>query len=229
MKVFKFGGASVRHAAAIRKVSSIIKLYGRNKILIVVSAMGKTTNALERVVSQFRQGKDYRQELEDIRAHHHTVLRELFPDGHLVWERVNFEFAELERKLDHALEADTLYDQIVSIGEILSSIVVAEFLSTQDFQVRWLDSRSYIATDDTYREGKIDWKATEDNVQSLKSILDTQLIVTQGFIGRTSGGFTTTLGREGSDYTAAIYASCLRAESVTIWKDVPGVKVNLMR
>lgn len=223
MKVFKFGGASVRHAAAIRKVASIIKLYGRNKILVVVSAMGKTTNALERVVSQFHQGKDYRQELEDIRAHHHTVLRELFPDGHLVWERVNFEFAELERKLDCALEADTLYDQIVSIGEILSSIVVAEFLSTQDFQVRWLDSRSYISTDDTYREGKIDWKTTEDNVQSLKSILDTQLIVTQGFIGRTSGGFTTTLGREGSDYTAAIYASCLRAESVTIWKDVPGV------
>ncbi len=223
MKVFKFGGASVRHAAAIRKVASIIKLYGRTKILIVVSAMGKTTNALERVVSQFRQGKDYRQELEDIRAHHHTVLRELFPDGHLVWERVNFEFVELERKLDHSLEADKLYDQIVSIGEILSSIVVAEFLSTQDFQVRWLDSRSCIATDDTYREGKIDWKTTEDNVQPLRSILDTQLIVTQGFIGRTPDGFTTTLGREGSDYTAAIYASCLRAESVTIWKDVPGV------
>lgn len=223
MKVFKFGGASVRHAAAIRKVASIIKLYGRNKILIVVSAMGKTTNALERVVSLFRQGKDHRQELADIQAHHHSVLRELFPDGHLVWERVNFEFAELERKLERSLDADKLYDQIVSIGEILSSIVVSEFLSTQDLQVRWVDSRNYIATDQTFREGKVDWKVTENNVQALKTILDTQLIVTQGFIGRTSDGFTTTLGREGSDYTAAIYASCLGAESVTIWKDVPGV------
>lgn len=223
MKVFKFGGASVRHAAAIRKVASIIKLYGHDRILVVVSAMGKTTNALERVVSLFRQGKDHRQELADIQAHHHNVLRELFSDGHLVWERVNFEFAELERKLERSMDADKLYDQIVSIGEILSSIVVSEFLSTQDLQVRWVDSRNYIATDQTFREGKVDWNVAEKNVQALKPILDTQLIVTQGFIGRTADGFTTTLGREGSDYTAAIYASCLGAESVTIWKDVPGV------
>ena len=198
-------------------------MYRNEKILVVVSAMGKTTNALERVVANFRQGKDYKQELAEIRAHHETVLKDLFPESHLVWERVALEFNELEKKLNHSLLPDQLYDQIVSIGEVLSSIVVAEFLFIEGIAVHWLDSREYIVTDKTYREGKVDWAASEQKMLPLKSILETKIIVTQGFIGRDADGFTTTLGREGSDYTAAIYGSCLGASSVTIWKDVPGV------
>jgi aspartate kinase len=223
MKVFKFGGASVRHAAAIRKVAGIIRLFQQEDILVVVSAIGKTTNALERVVANFRQGLDYKQDLTEIRAHHETVMIDLFPRNHPVWEKVVTEFRELESKLNTSLQPDQLYDQIVSIGEVLSSIVVAEFLMTEGISAQWLDSRNYIVTDSTYREGKVDWLASEKKMQSLKLILENKIIVTQGFIGMDAQGFTTTLGREGSDYTAAIYGSCLGATSVTIWKDVPGV------
>ncbi len=223
MKVFKFGGASVRHAAAIRKVAGIIRLFQHEKILVVVSAIGKTTNALERVVANFRQGTDYLQELTEIRAHHVTVMIDLFAPSHPVWEKVVAEFKAIEKKLDSSLAPDQLYDQIVSIGEVLSSIIVSEFLLTEGIQAHWLDSREYIVTDNTYREGKVDWKASEKRITSIKSILEGNVIVTQGFIGRDGAGFTTTLGREGSDYTAAIYGACLGASSVTIWKDVPGV------
>jgi aspartate kinase len=223
MKVFKFGGASVRHAEAIRKVAGIVRTFRQEKILIVVSAIGKTTNALERVVEKFRQEKDYHTELGDIRRHHETVIAGLFAKPDDVRKKIILEFASLEKNLDRKLEADQLYDQIVSIGEILSSIIVAEFLREDGLPIRWVDSRNYIATDATYREGKVDWQASEEKMVLLKKIMDSELIVTQGFIGRNAAGFTTTLGREGSDYSAAIYASCLGAESVTIWKDVPGV------
>jgi aspartate kinase len=223
MKVFKFGGASVRHAEAIRKVAGIIRLYQQDSILVVVSAMGKTTNALERVVAAFSQGKEYLPEITAIRDHHEKVMGELFPPGHSVWDRVNIEFSELEKKLSKSYEPDQLYDQVVSVGEILSSIIVGEFLTSEDLPFHWLDSRDIIVTDSTYREGKVDWDATKNNCIPLAKILNDENIITQGFIGRDRDGHTTTLGREGSDYTAAIYAWCLQADSVTIWKDVPGV------
>ena len=223
MKVFKFGGASVRHATAIRKVASIIKLYPGEKILIVVSAMGKTTNALERVVACIQSGGDFLEELLLIRSYHEDVMRELFQQNHRVWQLVDRELESLFSKLRPAMAADQLYDQVVSAGEMLSSIIVAELLLAEGLLVEWMDARAYITTDDTYREGRVDWIATEKNTQPLKSILDEKIILTQGFIGRSPDGFTTTLGREGSDYSAAIFAACLGAESVTIWKDVPGV------
>lgn len=223
MKVFKFGGASVRHAPAIRKVASIIKLYQGEKILIVVSAMGKITNALERVVACIQSGGDFRAELLLIRSYHEDVMRELFQQDHRVWHLVNREFESLVSRLKLEMAPDQLYDQVVSTGEMLSSIIVAELLLAEGLPVEWMDARTYITTDNTYREGKVDWGATEKNTQPLKAMLDEKIILTQGFIGRSPDGFTTTLGREGSDYSAAIFAACLGAESVTIWKDVPGV------
>ncbi len=223
MKVFKFGGASVRNANAIRQVVNIIKGYQGENLLVVVSAMGKTTNAFERIADHIHSGKDFARDLQAIRSYHEVVLQELFPPGHHVWKKVANEFDSLPVKVKTAMNYDTLYDQVVSIGEILSSIVVSEFLILSGLPVQWADARKYVATDSTYREGKVDWSSTEKNIGNLKPILDAKIILTQGFIGYSPEGLTTTLGREGSDYSAAIFAACLGASSVTIWKDVPGV------
>jgi aspartate kinase len=223
MRVFKFGGASVRHAAAIQKVANIVKSFKGEKILVVVSAMGKTTNALERLVAAFQTDGDYHAELQPIKAYHEEVIQQLFPAGWEVFDMIAREIDSIVPRLNIALPADKLYDQVVSTGEILSSIIVAEVLKASGLPVEWIDARKYIATDDTWREGKVDWSSTEKNVQELKPLLDQKIILTQGFIGRSPDGSTTTLGREGSDYSAAIFASCLHADSVTIWKDVPGV------
>lgn len=223
MKVFKFGGASVRHAAAIRQVASIIKRYSQDRLVVIVSAMGKTTNALERVVVESRAGRDFQTELALIRDFHEAVMRELFPAGHPVWKKVAAEFEKVPRLLTAQMEFDRLYDQVISMGEVVSSIIVSEFLLTRELPVHWTDARLYVHTDATFREGKVDWNKTEQKILELTPILQEKLIVTQGFIGCSPEGYTTTLGREGSDYTAAIFASCQSAESVTIWKDVPGV------
>ena len=223
MRVFKFGGASVRHAAAIRKVAGIIKAYQQEKILVVVSAMGKTTNDLERVVTNFQAGKDFQKELQLVRAYHEDTLQQLFPPEHNAWKKVLDELESIGKKLDSDMSADQQYDQVVSLGEVMSSIIVSEFLLSEGLPMRWIDARKYIVTGDTFREAEVDWSASKQNMISLKSILREKIILTQGFIGGTPNGFTTTLGREGSDYSAAIFASCLDAASVTIWKDVPGV------
>ena len=222
-QVFKFGGASVRNATAIRNVADIVRPYLEKHLVVVVSAMGKTTNALERVVNAFRTGKDYEAEIASIRQYHLEVVTELFPVQHLVFEIIENEFRSLPLKLDKSLIADQLYDQVVSQGELLATRIVAEFLLSQGIQTKWIDAREFIRTDDTYREGKVNWEQTAIKVESLKPILEKQIVVTQGFVGGAENGFTTTLGREGSDYTAALFGSCLQAESVTIWKDVPGV------
>lgn len=220
MMVFKFGGASVRNANAIRQVANIIRKYPNEKLLIVVSAMGKSTNSLERIVELMWTDKDYHPELKAIRAYHEDVLRELFTPDHPVWNMVADAFASLPKS---AVSVDALYDQVVSRGEILSSIIVSEFLLSVGLLVKWIDGRKYIATDSTFREGKVDWTMTQDNIRKLQTVLDEKIILTQGFIGADSDGMTTTLGREGSDYSAAIFAACLDAASLTIWKDVPGV------
>lgn len=222
MKVFKFGGASVKNETAIKNVASILKNHSKDELLVVVSAMGKTTNALEQVVSLAQRKKDFSKELESIKFYHQQALTNL-----ALSEKVKQAIEEIIERI--AIEAskegdyDLIYDQVVSQGEVMSSIMVSHYLQSEGLSVEWVDARKFIVTDDTYRESRVDWAKTRETVSALKKILTDKIIVTQGFIGKSSGGFTTTLGREGSDYSAAIFASCLSAQSVTIWKDVPGV------
>lgn len=220
--VFKFGGASVRNAAAIRNVASIVLPRHDQPLVVVVSAMGKTTNALERVVSNYLSGNDFKPELEAIRTYHDAVLSDLFAESHPVRKEIEGDFRTLVENLA-ARSPDELYDQVVSFGEIIATRIVAAFLETQGVPARWVDAREYVCTDETFREGKVDWDKTETRIRTLIPELDNYVLVTQGFIGRTQHGLTTTLGREGSDYTAAIFGACLNASNVTIWKDVPGV------
>ena len=221
--VFKFGGASVRNAEAIRNVASIVGPYRDKRLLVVVSAMGKTTNALERVVSGLLAGTDITPEINGLREYHDTVLQELFPETHPVVAEIERTWDELQRLSAAGSTPDQFYDQVVSRGEMISTRIVAMYLAEKGLPAEWIDARQYIRTDSTYREGKVDWELSESKIRELAPRLDGKILVTQGFIGGSPDGFTTTLGREGSDYTAAIFGSGLGAENVTIWKDVPGV------
>lgn len=228
MEVFKFGGASVSSADAVKNLAEIIKKSEKQNLLIVISAMGKITNKLEELSNAYIFGQDdAHQLLEEVKAYHFNILNDLFPDhGHQVYNDVANSFVEIEWLLEEeATDApDYIYDQIVSIGEVLSTKIVAAYLNENGTAVTWVDARNYIKTDNTYREGKVDWDKTTAEVQKhLKPLLEKGIAVTQGFIGGTSENFTTTLGREGSDYSAAIFCSCLDATALTIWKDVPGV------
>jgi len=223
MRVFKFGGASVKSASAIQNVGAIIKEYADQPLLIVVSAMGKTTNALEQVVALAQHNKDFQPILEFIKHHHLQVIQDLNLSEPSFLQTITAQFEEIEKNASATGDYDFIYDQVVSIGEILSSLILNEFLKTIRFNAEWLDARNHINTDETYREGKVNWQKTKETLLPLKKILQQKILVTQGFIGSSDKKTTTTLGREGSDYTAAIFASCLEAKSVTIWKDVPGV------
>ena len=223
MKIFKFGGASVKNAQAIKNVASILKRYSQDQLLVVVSAMGKTTNALERIVSLAQQKKDFNNELEDIKSYHHQALQNLELVDSLSQKFIDDVIQKIATEATKTGEYDQIYDQVVSQGEVLSSFILSCFLPSTGLNVEWVDARNFIVTDETYREGKVNWEKTKEASQSLKKILEKKIIITQGFIGATATGLTTTLGREGSDYSAAIFASCLGAQSVTIWKDVPGV------
>jgi len=228
MEVYKFGGASVMNASAVRNLVSIIKKSGHQNLLIVVSAMGKMTNKLEELSNAYIFGQDNTHELlETIKAYHFNILNDLFPDHqHPVYNDVANSFVEIEWMLEEeASDApDYIYDQIVSIGEIISTKIVAAYLNEDGTPATWVDARNYIHTDNTYREAKVDWEKTEAEIRkNLLPIVEKTIAVTQGFIGNTSENFTTTLGREGSDYSAAIFTACLDATALTIWKDVPGV------
>ncbi len=223
MKVFKFGGASLKTATGIQNVSSIIQSQKGNKLLVIVSAMGTTTDMLERVVNLSASGQEFEQTLSSLKNYHYEVIDELFADGSYVVKEINTVFSSLEDQLKEVADFDQVYDQVVSLGEILSSVIVHHYLLSRNVKSHWIDARNFIQTDRTFREGKVDWSATAESIQELRSILSDHIIITQGFIGRTPDGYTTTLGREGSDFSAAIFASSLQAESVTIWKDVPGV------
>ncbi len=223
MKVFKFGGASVKNAQAIKNVASILKSYSQDQLLVVVSAMGKTTNALERIVALAQQKKDFNNELEDIKSYHYQALQNLELVDSPAQKFIDDVIQKIASEATKTGEYDQIYDQVVSLGEVLSSAILSSFLQSNGLNVEWVDARNFIATDKTFREGKVNWEKTKEATQSLKKILEKKIIITQGFIGVTSAGLTTTLGREGSDYSAAIFASCLSAQSVTIWKDVPGV------
>ena len=221
MNIFKFGGASLKNAERIKNVAEIISFHAKDPLLVVVSAMGKTTDALEKIASLASARADFQKELEEVKTYHLGICHELFQGDHFAKE-IETSFLKLN---DVALvqgEVDYVYDQIVSFGELISSSILNAYLKYKKLNVLWIDSRQYIKTDDTFREGKVDWALTGKNIAALANTTD-QLIITQGFIGSTERNETTTLGREGSDFTAAIYGSCLGAQSVTIWKDVPGV------
>lgn len=229
MQVFKFGGASVKDAEAVKNVAEVLKQFSNKKLCIVISAMGKTTNALEKLANAFFYKTDNAEVLlEEVKKFHYTICNELFADvHHSIYNDLENTFVELHWAIEdeptHGFDFE--YDQIVSVGEVLSTKIVSAYLNEIGIANKWIDARGLIQTDNTYREGKVDFELTEAMVktqieQCFKSL---DIVITQGFIGGTSENFTTTLGREGSDYTASIIAYCLNAENVTIWKDVPGV------
>jgi len=225
MRVFKFGGASVKDAAGIKNVYDVLQQVGYEDVLVIVSAMGKTTNALEEVIKNyFEKSTELNSSVEEVKKYHNQILIDLFEDDkNEVFEAVNSQFADLEYFLAHnkSPNYNFVYDQIVSYGELISTTILSHFMSFKGIQTQWLDVRNYIKTDSTYRDAEVDWELTQKNIS--KNIKRKILNITQGFLGSDENNFTTTLGREGSDYSAAIFAYCLNAESVTIWKDVPGV------
>jgi len=222
MKVFKFGGASIKSAAAIKNVVAIVQQAEANKLLIVVSAMGKTTNALERFVWQAYNHQTYTSTLQEIVDYHMLIIEQLGINSQAFTARILNQFENLKTTASQRGTYDFVYDQVVSQGEILSSMIVNEFFVQQGLPSVWVDAREYLQTDHTWREAKVNWEQSQTKIQGLKKTLQGKVIITQGFIGG-SETKTTTLGRDGSDYSAAIFATCLAAESVTIWKDVPGV------
>lgn len=228
MEVYKFGGASVSNASAVKNLVSIIQNAKKDHLLIVVSAMGKITNKLEELATAYIFGQENTYTLlEKIKAYHFIIINELFTDHkHPVYNDVANTFVEIEWLLDEEANdaSDYIYDQMVSIGEIISTKIVAAYLNEQGISATWIDARNFIKTDNSYKEGKVDWDKTEFEIQKhLIPVLEKSIGITQGFIGSTSENFTTTLGREGSDYSAAIFTACLNAKALTIWKDVPGV------
>ncbi|EHQ26075.1 aspartate kinase [Mucilaginibacter paludis] len=227
MQVYKFGGASVKDASGIINLSEIVRKNRETPLLIVVSAMGKTTNALEKLTRAYvDQADDMQFIFEEIKQYHYEILHQLFAPNHAVFDEVENTFVEIEWTIEDEPhdDFDFIYDQIVSIGELVSTRIVNAYLNKAGIASQWLDVRGYIHTDNTYREGKVDWAKTKQSIQQdVPALLQKGVVVTPGFLGGTSENFTTTLGREGSDYTASIFAACLNADSVTIWKDVPGV------
>jgi aspartate kinase len=233
MKVFKFGGASVSTIERIKNIPAIIKKYEGEQLLIIVSAMGKTTNALEKVVDAFYAGKkeEALKLFENIKEEHLTILRDLSSeDGQLPFTThysLNDFFTEIEWLLHDkpVRDYDYYYDQIVCLGELLSSAIVSQYLNYAGVFNNWVDVRDVIRTDDNFRDARIDWKVTAKKTEEQVRPLFTEknIVLTQGFIGATDENESTTLGREGSDYTAAVFANLLNAESQTIWKDVQGV------
>lgn len=227
MKVFKFGGASVKNADAIRNITNILQDYKSEQLVIVISALGKMTNALEDVTNAyFHQTDDLQEKVNFVRKYHFDVIDDLFEQNHEVYAKVNAWFDEIETFVNQPISDayDCIYDQLVSKGELLSTTIVQQYLNESGLSANWIDARQLIHTDDTYREGKVDWEATPAQFNSIVSpMLSEGFVVTQGFIGSNKEGKTVTLGREGSDYTAAIAAYCLDAENMTVWKDVPGI------
>lgn len=223
MKVFKFGGASLKNAEAIKNMAQIVSTHAGSPLIVVVSAMGKTTNALENILNLKRSSNQPDQEIQALQDYHINIIKDLFTDYKSILEEVDGIFSLLRIKLSISEDFDMVYDQVVSLGEIISSVIVTKYLQACSIPIQWIDARTYISTDSCFREGKVKWKETSQKIKSLPALLQNQIGLTQGFIGSTSNHLTTTLGREGSDFTAAIFASCLDADSVTIWKDVPGV------
>ncbi|NMM48624.1 aspartate kinase [Marinigracilibium pacificum] len=232
MRVFKFGGASLKSAIAIKNMVSIVcNNKNDHPLIVVVSAMGKTTNALELILQNALNGKEYMQEVESLKEYHINTASELENNNSSkitniindLFQSFEIKLKELKSQYNGSIESYQFsYDQIVSYGELLSSKIVSEYMNITGTENEWFDARTVISTDSTYTEGKINWKRTTSLIKELNNDSG-NIKITQGFIGSDPYNNTTTLGREGSDFTGAIFANCLNAESLTIWKDVPGI------
>ncbi len=224
MKVFKFGGASIKNAPSIKNILEIISKYEKDNLVIVVSAMGKTTNALEKVVdSYFNDKAQLQSSISDVFNFHINILNNLFEKNHFIFSELNTSFEKLSSfiKSNKSPSYSFVYDQVVSLGELISSKIIYEYLLKNNMDCSLIDARNCIKTNSKYRGGKVQWDMTNKKIKEL--ISDSKINITQGFIGSDSNNFTVTLGREGSDYSAAIFAYSLNAESLSIWKDVPGL------
>jgi aspartate kinase len=224
MKIFKFGGASVKDAESIKNVVRVLQHEGFENTLIVISAMGKMTNAFEEIIhSYYNKKDDLPQKIEFVRNYHFNIIENLFTTNKpvIILEIEQF-FGQLSGFFiqNKVTDYNFIYDQIIGFGELLSTKIVSIYLNEIGIKNSWVDVRDYLKTDDTYRDAYVNWDATLQNISKLNS---DDLYITQGFLGCTAKGKTTSLGREGSDYTAAIFAYCLNAVSLTIWKDVDGV------
>jgi len=224
MKVFKFGGASIKDAPSIKNILEIISKYDKDNLVIVVSAMGKTTNALEKVVdSYFNDKAQLQSSISDVFNFHKNILNNLFEKNHFIFSELNTSFEKLGSfiKSNKSPSYSFVYDQVVSLGELISSKIIYEYLQKNNIDCSLIDARNCIKTNSKYRGGKVQWDMTNKKIKEL--ISDSKINITQGFIGSDSNNFTVTLGREGSDYSAAIFAYSLNAESLSVWKDVPGL------
>ena len=224
MKVFKFGGASVKDANGIKNLALILEQNRKHNPVVIISAMGKTTNDLEQVARSFYLKKDDAfEKINKVKAFHRSILTELFPKNHSIFDAVTNLFVEVEWALEDEPrpEYPYEYDQIVSIGELVSTTIVSAYLNEIGLENIWLDARDLIKTDNKHQEAIVDWELSSSLIK--KVITGEVLTITQGFIGCTSENFTSTLGREGSDYSAAIFANILDAKKLVIWKDVPGL------
>jgi aspartate kinase len=225
MRVFKFGGASVKDAEGVKNLASVLQTTGYDNTLVVVSAMGKTTNAMELVIKNYFENKsELQSSIHDVIKFHNEILLDLFVnERHQVFAAVKALFEELALffKSNKSPDYNFVYDQTIGFGELVSTTIISYYLNEIGLKNNWLDVREFIKTDNYYRRANVNWEVTQEliTMKFNTSVLN----ITQGFLGSDANNFTTTLGREGSDYTAAIFAYCLNANSVTIWKDVPGV------
>lgn len=224
MIVNKFGGASIKNAESIQRMAAICHEFMSSGV-IIVSAMGKTTNLLEKLTLNYFNNVDFQEYRSQFEWYHIQIIKALFPEQHPVYDELQLIISELDQKTKKKPSSnfDYEYDQIVSFGELLSTKIIAAFLNYKGLKVEWVDVRNSIKTDSTFREGRINWELTGKRIQEHFKDADQKLYLTQGFIGSDQNNQTTTLGREGSDYTAAIVANSLNAQKVVVWKDVPGI------
>lgn len=230
MKVFKFGGASVKDANAVKNMAEILRGFKSESLIVIVSAMGKTTNALEKLLeAHFYGNNPIEPHLNEIKRYHKEIIEQLFDSKNPVHKAVESLFLQLEHFMSHSArrEYDFEYDQIVCFGELISTTIISHYLNHVDIDNQWIDARQWIRTDHSWRNAHIDWEVTQQSIlkgtTSYFNGKDNPILITQGFIGSTPEGNSITLGREGSDFTASIFAWSLDAEAVTIWKDVPGL------
>jgi aspartate kinase len=218
-QIFKFGGASVRSSEAIRDVLKIIQKNREGRLLIVVSAMGKTTSRLEELGKCVLCRGNYQNILDEIRQYHQGIIEELELHGNILQNIIG----ELNNVIDNVDGSEsTFMDQLYAFGELISTTIIHEFLRSR-LSIQWIDARQYIRTNSDFNEARVHWEETSALIQNVKPVLENEIVLTQGFIGSDHYGNTTTLGKEGSDFTAAIFAHCLDADSMTVWKDVPGI------
>ena len=224
MKVFKFGGASIKDASSIKNILEIISNYSNDNLLIVVSAMGKTTNALEKVVENYFKNKsELKSSILEVLNFHIDICNELFPKNHLIFSDINSIFQKINTFINSnkSPSYSFVYDQLVSNGELISSKIIYNYMTFKNIESSFIDARDCIKTDSNFRGGNVKWDLTNKTIKQMFN--DSNTNITQGFIASDKNNFNVTLGREGSDYSAAIFAYALNAESLSIWKDVPGL------